>query len=124
MTDHPVTFRLVSGSGPVYICGTHAIEHAVHEDEDEDGLMGLDEEIEEEEEPLPEPVGLDLGIPSVCTNRFRLSVPRSSNELLAFVISLNLWSYVSMDSSRQALQTYGNLYLIYFRMNGWKPEKY
>lgn len=47
-----MTFRLTSGSGPVYISGTHATECNVQpdEDEDEDGMLEPEDEDELDEE--------------------------------------------------------------------------
>ena len=64
VSDSPVTFRLVSGTGPVHISGTHLVETAFNDADDEDGL-GLDddeedEEDEEEEAVIPEPVSVGL----------------------------------------------------------------
>ena len=44
---------------------------------------------------------------STIRNQFCLSVPRSSNEYLAFIFILNLWCYTSMESSRRAVQLMG-----------------
>ena len=43
--------------------------------------------------------------------KFRLSLPRSSNEQLAFVFILNLWYCTSMDSFRRALKLINSFFL-------------
>jgi len=49
LSDQKVKFRLLAGSGPIYISGTHATESGPTSEEDDIGEEELEEEVEDEE---------------------------------------------------------------------------